>query len=92
MIDTDKRARWELSPGYPNGWCVTVRLCGRVIISRYYAANGGEWELEGSVLGHQLVGTSDIRIPRKANVALAWSRRHLAHAVRDARADLPAEI
>lgn len=76
------RARWQISTGYPDGWCVAVTVGDRTI-ERYYGATGGEWAMASGVLGAQIVGTCDVRAPRSPVAFSAWVRRRLAAAVRD---------
>jgi hypothetical protein len=81
IMAAQSRAQWVISPGYPDGWVVTV-IGGKRSLSRYYGGRGGEWALDAKgVQGTQLAGTLDVRAPRDRAKFGRWVRKRLAEEV-----------
>jgi hypothetical protein len=82
------RATYSISPGYPDGWVVTVYIGDRRALARFYGRRGGEWELkDNGVLGSQLVGTLDVHAPLDRAKFGRWVRRRLADEVAYLKSD-----
>ena len=81
------RASWSITSAYGGGWCVRVTVGSRSI-GRWFASNGGEWELlRNGESGEQLVGTCDVRAPRNPERFGRWIRRYLAPDVANLKAE-----